>query len=166
LNFDEHLRLTLFGLEGFTHSVGDGTLVQSLECLYRHFYFVSHTHQQKAPLGAVNCNLPNYLVEALRVQFFSDGADSCFPCLPLLQLFVELILQIDDIQAGCWTWWNVLHPQLPHVLVLSRRQNGVEIIVLLHFARDRGSACWSWSSSSTASLCPYCLADQHWSIIF
>ena len=44
LNFDEHLRLTLFGLEGFAHSVGDGTLVQRLECLYRHFYFVSHTH--------------------------------------------------------------------------------------------------------------------------
>lgn len=104
LNFNEHLRLTLFGLEGFTHSIGDGTLVQSLECLYRHFYFVSHTHQQKAPLGAVNCNLPNYLVEALRIQLLSDGADSCFPCLSLLQLFVELILQIDDVQAGCWTW--------------------------------------------------------------
>lgn len=104
LNFDEHLSFALFCLEGFTHSISDGTLVQSLECLYRHFYFVSHTHQQKAPLGAVNCNLPNYLVEALRVQLLSDGADSCFPCLPLLQLFVELILQIYNIQAGCWTW--------------------------------------------------------------
>mgnify|MGYP007004450388 FL=1 len=92
LNFDEHLSFALFCLEGFTHSVGDGTLVQSLERLYRHFYFVPHTHQQKASLGAVNCNLPNYLIEALRVQLFSDRADTRFPCLPLLQLFVEFIL--------------------------------------------------------------------------
>jgi uncharacterized membrane protein SirB2 len=57
----------------------------------------------------------------LRIKFLSDRADTCFSSLSLLQFLVKFILQIDNIYAGCRSWWYVLDPELSTVLILTGR---------------------------------------------
>jgi hypothetical protein len=37
----------------------------------------------------------------------------CSTHLPLLQLLVQLLLQVDDVQPRCWSAGHILHPELP-----------------------------------------------------
>ncbi len=50
--------------------------------------------------------------EALCIELLTNRADARFPRLPLLQLLVKLLLQIDDIESCRRCAGHVLHPQL------------------------------------------------------
>ena len=64
-------------------------------------------------------NLTNKLIKCLAVKLLANWADSGLPCLPLLQLSVQLLLQIDDIETSCWRAGHILHPELPIFSPLS-----------------------------------------------
>jgi hypothetical protein len=65
-----------------------------------HSDFISDSDKQKASFGTVDSDLPDELIEALSIEFFSDWADTCFSCLPLLEPFVELLLEEENICLG------------------------------------------------------------------
>lgn len=84
LYFYQHFRFTLLGLQCLSHTVGDWTFVKCLISLYCHFDFIPHPNKEESSLSTIYGNLSNYLVESLRVQFFSDRADTCFSSLSFL----------------------------------------------------------------------------------
>ena len=126
-----HLSLALLSLQRLAHAKRNCTFVKRLVSLNNHLDFVANTNKEETALGAVNSDLPNKLIEALCVQFFSDRADSCITCLSLLSLAVEVLLQVDHIDAGSRRGRHVLHPELAVLRVLARRQNGVEEVLVL-----------------------------------
>lgn len=84
LNFYLHFSFALFRLERLPHTVSNWALVQSLVSLYSHLDFVTYPDKKESSLGAINRNLPDYLIEWLRVQFLTNWANTRFPGLPLL----------------------------------------------------------------------------------
>ena len=84
LYFYQHFCFTLLGLQCLSHTVGDWTFVKCLVGLYCHFDFIPHPNKEESSLSTIYSNLSNYLVESLRVQFFSDRADTCFSSLSFL----------------------------------------------------------------------------------
>jgi hypothetical protein len=64
-------------------------------------------------------NLTNKLIKCLAVKLLANWADSGLPCLSLLQLSVQLLLQIDDIETRRWRAGHILHPELPIFSPLS-----------------------------------------------
>lgn len=58
------------------------------------------------------------LTEALRVELPAHRADAGLPRLPLLQPQVQLLLQVDDVQAGAGRAGHLLHPPLVILLPL------------------------------------------------
>lgn len=73
------LRSPLLRLQLFPHPERHRALIQSLVSRDRHLQLVPYSFQKQASLGAVDCHLPNYLVETLVVEFLSDGANSRLP---------------------------------------------------------------------------------------
>ena len=119
----ELFRPALFCLESLAHAVGNGAFIQGLVGLDGHFDFVAHAHQEESPLGTIYRRLSDQLIERLRVQLLSNRANSRLASLPLLQFLVQFFLKDDHIQSGRGDGRDVLHPKLPAVLVLARRQN-------------------------------------------
>ena len=64
-----------------------------------HANLVADAQEQEPALGAVDGDLADELVKDLRVELAADGADARLARLSLLQLCVELLLQVDDVQA-------------------------------------------------------------------
>jgi hypothetical protein len=95
-----HLLFPLLRLETLSHAIGNRGLVQSLISLYGHAYFIPDPDQQQPPLGAVDGDLPDELVEALGVQFLPKGADAGLPGLLVLQPLVQLLLQVQHVLGG------------------------------------------------------------------
>lgn len=87
--------------------------------------------EEQPPLGAVDGDLPDELIEALRIQLLPDGADARLARLPLLQLLVELLLEVDHVQARGRRARNVLHPQLPALRPLAGGKDGVQDVLRL-----------------------------------
>ena len=139
----QHLSFPLFRLQSLAHAVGDWGLVESLVGLHSHFDFVTDPHKKETSFGAVDGNLTNEFVESLGIKFFSDGADASLSGLSLLQFLVQLILQVDHIDASRRRWRYILHPQLSAVLVLSGRQYGVEVVFSAHGAWFGWGSGWS-----------------------
>jgi len=57
--------------------------------------------------------LTDKLVKCLAVEFLAHRANARLPRLPLLQLAVQLLLQINDIQTRRRRARHILNPQLP-----------------------------------------------------
>lgn len=161
-------------MQRFPHSKCYRTFVECLVSLDCHLNLVSNSNQQEASLSAVNGYLSYELVEGLGIEFFSDQTDTRFTSLSLLQLLIQLILQINDINAGCRGGGDILDPQLPCILVLSRRKNGVQVVLCPHLIGIsvrpvRGSTCLlggNLSSDGGVLILTECFADQNWRIIF
>ena len=110
LNGRLHLILLLLSHESLSHSISNGTFVQCLVCLDCHLYLVSDSDQQESSLCAVDGDLSDEFVEALRVQLLPHGADSCFPRLPSLQPLLQFVLEGDHVDSGGGRWGNVTDP--------------------------------------------------------
>lgn len=64
------------------------------------------------------------------VELFPDGTDACFPCLSLLESFVELVLEFEDVCFGGGRCGDALDPQLLLLHgVLAWREDGVEDVL-------------------------------------
>lgn len=68
--------------------------------------------------GGVSPRPEQALTEALRVELPAHGADPGLPRLPLLQLQVQLLLELNDVQAGAGRAGHLLHPSVVLVLPL------------------------------------------------
>ena len=77
------------------------------------------------------------LVEALRVELLAHGADAGLARLHRLQLGVQLLLEVDDVQARRGRRRDVLDPERAVALVRARGQDGVEDVLGLRGARLR-----------------------------
>ena len=87
-----------------------------------------YAQQQQTALGAVDCDLTDELVEALRVELLAHGADPGLARLALQQTLVELLLQVDHVQARGWRARHVLNPE-PVLGPLPRREDRVEDVL-------------------------------------
>ena len=105
-----HLGFLLLCHQSLPHSIGNGAFVKSLVSLNGHFYFISDSDQQEAALSAVDGDLSDKLIEALGVQFFSLGADSCFSSRVGLQSLVKQVLKVDNFHSCGRSWRNVTNP--------------------------------------------------------
>lgn len=65
-----------------------------------HADLVADAQQQKTALRAVDGHLADELVKDLRVELTTHRANARFARLALLELGVELLLKVDDIEAG------------------------------------------------------------------
>ena len=105
-----HFIFLLLGHQSFSHAISDGRFVECLISLNSHFYFVSDSDQEESSFGAVNSDLPDQLVEALGVKLLSDWADAGLSGLSGLKFLVEVVLEVDHIHSGGWSWRNITHP--------------------------------------------------------
>ena len=147
INFDQHFGFPLFGLQSFTHSVGDRGFVKGLISLHCHFDFIADADQEESAFSAVDCNFANEFVKCLRVKFFSDRTNTRLSRLALLEFLVKFVLQIDHVDARGRSRRYVLHPQLSAVLIFSRWQYRIQIILRPHWPRSwwwRGARWWIW----------------------
>mmetsp|Transcript_3180 Transcript_3180/g.14223 ORF Transcript_3180/g.14223 Transcript_3180/m.14223 type:complete len:283 (-) Transcript_3180:41-889(-) len=136
---DPRLRvaLTLLPAQRLAHAERHGRFVQRLIGGDGHASLVPHAKQEEAALGAVDCHLADELVEALRVELLAHGADAGLARLPRLQLGVQLLLEVDDVQARRGRRRDVLDPERAVALVRARGQDGVEDVLGLRGARLR-----------------------------
>ena len=68
-----------------------------------------------------------FLMTPLTTSFIQTYlANSRLPCLSLLQLLIQLLLEVHDVKPGGGAGRHPLPPQLPIVFPLSRRKDGVE----------------------------------------
>lgn len=72
----------------------------NLVCSQGHADFIADAEQQQSALRAADSDLADELVKDLRIQLAAHRADARFAGLALLQLGVQLLLQIDHVQAG------------------------------------------------------------------
>lgn len=125
-----HFVLLLLRHQCFPHAVGDGGLIECLVGLNCHFDLVTDSNQKEAPLGTVNCDLSNKLVEALGVQLLTDWADTSLSRLSRLKFLVEIVLEVDHIHSGGWSWRNITHPQLTTLGILPWWQDRVQVVLV------------------------------------
>ena len=103
-----------------------------------------------------------FLMTPLTTSFIQTYlANSCLPCLSLLQLLIQLLLEVHDVQPGGGAGGDPLPPELPIVFPLSRRKDGVEQLLAglavlvnqhrvlnVHHLRvlelDQGEGCQGW----------------------
>ena len=76
--------LALLSLQCFTHAIRHRAFVERLVRLDGHFDLVSHADEQETSLCTIYCRLSYQLVEGLRVEFFSDRANTGLPRLTFL----------------------------------------------------------------------------------
>ena len=96
-----HVVLALLSHEGLAHAIRNRAFIQSLVGLDRHLDLVADAHQQETALGALDGDLADQLIEALRVEFLADGADAGLAGLACLQTLVQLVLQVDNVHSCC-----------------------------------------------------------------
>ena len=118
-----HVVLALLSHEGLAHTISDGAFIKSLVGLNRHLYLVTDTYQQETTFGALNGDLADQLVEALSVEFLTDGAYAGLAGLACLQTLVQLILEVDNVHSSCRCRGHITDPQLPILCVLTRGQD-------------------------------------------
>ncbi len=94
-----HFSFPMLSHESLPHTESNAALVQSLVGRYRHADLVPHPEKEKPSLRTIDGYLPDQLVEALRVELLSDGADASFTSLPLLKFLIQILLQINNIQS-------------------------------------------------------------------
>ena len=78
------LSFALLSLQCFTHAIRHRAFVERLVRLDSHFDLVSHADEQETSLCAIYCRLSYQLVEGLRVELFSDRANTGLPRLTFL----------------------------------------------------------------------------------
>lgn len=125
-----HFVFPLLSHECLAHAVRYRAFVERLVGLYGHLDFVAHAHEQEAALSAVDCDLPDYLVEALGVELFPDRADAGFSGLLRLQPLVQVVLEVDHVDTRGRCGRDVTHPQLAILRVLSWWQDRVKVILI------------------------------------
>merc|ERR1740133_937583 len=128
-----HVCLALLRLQRLAHAEGDRRLVERLVGRDGHPDLIAH--QQQPPLSAVDRHLPDQLVEALGIELLAHGADARLARLALQQTLVELLLQVDHVQASGWRARHVLHPELSVLGPLPWREDGVEDVLCLRDLR-------------------------------
>ena len=120
-----HLALALLSHQCLAHAIGYRALIESLVGLDGHLDLITHSHQQETTLSAVNGNLADELIEALREELFAERADACLASLRALKLLIEVILQVDHIDLSGGLWRNVTHPEASTFSEFSWRQDRV-----------------------------------------
>ena len=125
-----HLVFLLLSHQSLAHAVRDGRLVQRLVGLHGHLDLVADSHQQEASLGAVDGDLTDELIEALRVQLLANGADASLAGLSSLQGFVEAVLELNNIDAVSRRRRDVTDPESAILGELTRWQDRVEVVLL------------------------------------
>lgn len=98
------LCFTLFSLQRLSHAISNRALVQCLVCLNRHFDLIANSYQQESTFSAIYSRLPDQFIERLRVQLFTNRANTCFTSLSFLEFLVQFILQYGDVKASSWAW--------------------------------------------------------------
>ena len=66
----------MFGLELLSHGESQGAFIKSFIGRNCHVKLVSNSHEEHASFGAFDSNLTDDLIEALLVEFLSDGANA------------------------------------------------------------------------------------------
>jgi len=72
-----------------------------------HFDFVTHSQQQNTSLGLSQGHLTDDFIEALREEFFSDGADAALTSLALHQFLIQGLSQTSHIHSRRFLVANV-----------------------------------------------------------
>ena len=89
-----HVSLGLVGDQCLLQTIGNGAIIELLQVSLDHSCLVTHTHQLIATLNTVQSDLANDLIEALGVEFLTNGADTLRSCAQVIELLVETMLQI------------------------------------------------------------------------
>jgi hypothetical protein len=99
---------------------------------------ISHSDKQQTALTAIDCDLTDSFIETLVEQLLTHWTQSDLSRLSVQQSFLELFVQLDDLDFGGGSGEYGLHPELPIVCsVFFRREDlsedvfGVVLFVLL-----------------------------------
>ena len=113
-------------------------LVKRLVCRNGHPDLITDTKENKTPLRQIEGHLSDYLIEALRKELLTDGANATLPGLHLHQLLVKHLPQSRHINPRRWLVTHILNPLFTLLRPLSWGQDCVEHVFLLGPAFHRG----------------------------
>ena len=123
------ISLTMLSLQLLSHRKSHRALVECLIRRNRHFDFISDSQKEQASLWLTQSDLPNYLIEALREEFLSHGADATLPGLSLHELLVEHLSEPGDVDSGGRLVTHVLDVVLARFDPFSWRENGIQNVL-------------------------------------
>ena len=83
-----HVRLRLVGDESFLEAVGNRAVIELLQRALKHTGFITDSDELVASLNAVEGDLTNDFIKALREELFADGADAVRARIQVLYLLV------------------------------------------------------------------------------
>mmetsp|Transcript_21082 Transcript_21082/g.46400 ORF Transcript_21082/g.46400 Transcript_21082/m.46400 type:complete len:236 (-) Transcript_21082:82-789(-) len=125
----------LLCLQCLAHSKCDGRLVEALIRANRHPDFISDSQQQQSTFRTNDGDLSDEFIEALRIQFLTDGTNASLTSLSLLQPFVKVLLQVHNICTCGWCARYILHPKLILLSPFSWWKNGIQDVLRLRHRR-------------------------------
>ena len=137
LNSFLQLRLSMFGLQLFSHSECYRALVEGLIGGNSHFNFISHSEQKKASLWLAQSNLTDDFIETLRKQFFSDRANAALSSLAFHQLLVKHLSESGDVDSRCRLVAHILNIMLASFNPLTWGKDGVQNVFTAGFGVHR-----------------------------
>ena len=120
-----HLALSLLSGQRFAHAVSHGADVQFGEGVLGELDFVPSAHQQEASFRALDRDLADELIEALRVNFLALRTYARLFQLVCDPSAFELFLQIVHVGFRARGGRDVAHPQLSVLCVLLWGQDRV-----------------------------------------
>ena len=130
LDFVMHISFGLVRDESFLQAVGNRTVVELLQGALEHAGLVPDSDQLVASLDAVERDLSNDLIEALREELLANRADAVGSSAQVVQLFVQPLFEIQNVGARRGRCRDVTHPELIVLDYLLRRQDLVEVILV------------------------------------
>ena len=95
-----HVCLGLLSNQSLLHAVANRTVVQCLVLVLDHAVLISDSHEQVAPLRAIDRDLANDLIETLRVDLLANRANAGVTSALVSDLFLEVVFQVGHIKSG------------------------------------------------------------------
>jgi hypothetical protein len=101
LDFAFKVGFAVLSLELLSHGESDRALIEGLVSGDGHLDLIANSQEEEATFGLVEGHLSDDLIEALREELLSNGADAALTGLTLHKLLIELLTEACNINTSC-----------------------------------------------------------------